>query len=89
MSIELSIQEIPFSEHPSLPLTFKDRELRQKYTPDFTCYEKVIVEIKAAKSLTNDHRAQVHNYIKAAGYKLGLLVNFGHCPKVEWERIVR
>jgi len=32
---------------------------------------------------------EVHNYLKATGYKLGLLVNFGHYPKVEWERIVR
>ena len=29
-----------------------------------------------------------HNYLKATGYKLGLLVNFGHFPKVEYERIV-
>ena len=47
------------------------------------------MEIKAVSKLVDEHRAQVHNYIKATGYKLGLLVNFGHFPKIEWERIVR
>jgi GxxExxY protein len=41
------------------------------------------------KQLCDEHRAQVHNYLKATGCKLGLLVNFGHYPKVEYERIVR
>jgi GxxExxY protein len=53
------------------------------------CYEKIIVELKAVKELNNEHRAQVHNYLKATELKLGLLINFGHYPKVEYERIVR
>ena len=48
----------------------------------------VIVELKAVKEICNEHRAQVHNYLKATGYELGFLVNFGHFPKVEIERIV-
>lgn len=53
------------------------------------CYDKIILELKAVKELTDDHRAQVHNYLKATGLELGLLVNFGHYPKLEFERIVR
>jgi GxxExxY protein len=56
--------------------------------PDFICFEKIILEIKAVSELADPHRAQVHNYLKATGYKLGLLHNFGHCPKLEYERIV-
>jgi GxxExxY protein len=41
------------------------------------------------KELGDEHRAQVHNYLKATGHKLDLLVNFGHFPKLQWERIVR
>jgi GxxExxY protein len=52
------------------------------------CYDEIVVELKAVKALDDVHRAQVHNYLKATGYKLGLLVNFGHYPKVEYERIV-
>ena len=63
--------------------------LEQRYKPDFICYDKIIVEIKAVSQLTNDHRAQMHNYLKATGMRLGLLVNFGHYPQVEYDRMVR
>ena len=63
--------------------------LSQTFKPDFVCFDKIILEIKAVSKLTDEHRAQVHNYLKATGRKLGLLVNFGHHPNVEWERIVR
>jgi hypothetical protein len=55
--------------------------------PDFICLDKIILELKAATALTGEHRAQVLNYLKATGYRLGLLVNFGHDPMLEWERI--
>jgi hypothetical protein len=45
--------------------------------------------IKAVSKLADEHRAQLHNYLKAAGCRVGLLVNFGHFPLVEHERIVR
>jgi len=88
LSLELGFQAIPFQEQQKLLLTYKGRLLEQTYKPDFICFDKIIVEIKAVSNLNDDHRAQVHNYLKATGYKLGLLVSFGHHPKVEWERIV-
>jgi GxxExxY protein len=51
-------------------------------------WEKIIVEIKAVKEFAPEHRAQIHNYLHATGYRLGLLINFGHYPKIEYERIV-
>jgi GxxExxY protein len=69
-------------------LNYKGTPLQQGYVADFVCYDKIIVEIKAVSHLTDEHRAQVLNYLNATGYRLGLLVNFGHFPKVEWERIV-
>jgi GxxExxY protein len=47
-----------------------------------------MLELKAVTELADEHRAQVQNYLKAIGMKLGLLVNLGHFPKVQWERIV-
>jgi GxxExxY protein len=86
---ELTRQSIPHIAQHELTLHYKGEKLQQTYKPDFTCYGCIIVEIKAVKQLDNDHRAQVHNYLKASGFELGLLVNFGHYPKAEIERIVK
>jgi GxxExxY protein len=82
-------QGIPFAAQRELLLQYKGETLVQTYKPDFICYDRIIVELKAVKELANEHRAQVHNYLKATGLELGLLVNFGHFPKAEIERIVR
>ena len=89
LSLELARQEIPFKEQLELALSYKGTVLQQTYKPDFVCFDKIILEIKAVSKLCDDHRAQVHNYLKATGLKLGLLVTFGHYPQLEWERIVR
>ena len=89
LEIEMSLQQLPFLRQAELQLVYKGRILKQRYIPDFICFDQVILEIKAVSKLENDHRAQVHNYLKATGHKVGLLVNFGHYPKVEHERIIR
>ncbi len=85
---ELSRREIPFVEHQELKLIYKGDTLRQTYIPDFVCYGSIIVELKALSVTTGVHKAQVLNYLKATGMKLGLLVNFGSYPKATVERIV-
>lgn len=88
LEIELRLRGIPFTAQQALKLTYKGHDLHQPYKPDFICYGEVIVEIKAVSALTDEHRAQVLNYVKATGIKVALLVNFGHYPKVEFERLV-
>lgn len=88
LEIELEMRGILFVPKQELALNYKERPLKTKYVPDLLCYDKIIVELKAVKELCDEHRAQVHNYLKATGHRLGLLVNFGHYPKVEYERIV-
>jgi len=87
LELELDLQAIAFKAHQPLPLSYKGRLLKQRYQPDFVCLEKIVVEIKAVSNLIDEHRAQVLNYLNATGFKLGLLVNFDHYPKIEWERI--
>ena len=87
LEIEMGMQEIPFEAQYPLKLKYKGRPLQKKYIPDFICFGKIIVEIKAVKEINDEHRAQVYNYLRATGYKLGLLVNFGHHPQVQIERI--
>ena len=88
LEIELGVRKVPFKSQPQLALAYKGRPLKTKYIPDFLCYDKIIVELKAVSALTDEHRAQLQNYLRAAKVRLGLLVNFGHYPKVEYERIV-
>ncbi|HEX2959686.1 MAG TPA: GxxExxY protein [Chitinispirillaceae bacterium] len=88
LALEFSSVGILFSEKKELQLSYKSTPLKQRYIPDFVCFEQIIVEIKAVKQIASEHRAQVMNYLKATKLKLGLLINFGSYPKAEIERIV-
>lgn len=88
LEMEFSLQGILFQPQVGLALAYKGRLLKQRFVPDFICFGNIILEIKAVSQLNDEHRAQVHNCLRATGYKLGLLVNFGHYPGVEHERIV-
>ena len=88
LEIEFSFQKIPFTAQQELILKYRGQRLKQTYKPDFICFEKIIVEIKAVSNLIDEHRAQLLNYLHATGYKVGLLINFGHHPKIEHERFI-
>lgn len=85
---ELRLQGIPFVAQIELKLAYKGEELDQTFKPDLLVYGKIVVELKAVDALTDKHRAQVMNYLKASGMKLGFLVNFASHPKAEIVRIV-
>ncbi len=89
MELEVGLQDIPAKPQIALPLMYKGVSLKQGYRPDFSCYDKIILELKAVEKLTDEHIAQVLNYLHATGYALGLLVNFGCQTKLEYKRIVR
>jgi GxxExxY protein len=88
LEIELEIQGIPFLSKPPQTLQYRGRTLVQAFNPDFICYDKIILEIKAVSELIDEHRAQVLNYLAETRCKLGLLVNFGHYPRMEYERLL-
>jgi GxxExxY protein len=58
MEIELEHLGIPFIPKKKLRLTCRDRVLRQHFEPDFVCFDKIILELKAVTELTDEHRAQ-------------------------------
>ncbi len=89
LELELADRCIPFVAQPRLQLEYKGRVLSQTYQPDFFYFERAILEIKAVTELADEHRAQMNNYLKGTGRCVGLLVNLGHFPLVEHERIVR
>ncbi|WP_235606767.1 GxxExxY protein [Syntrophotalea acetylenivorans] len=85
---EFARQTIPYTSQQTLQLMYKGELLHQSYKPDFICFDSVVVELKALAKLTGEHKAQLLNYLKASGLRVGLLVNFGSYPKATLERIV-
>jgi GxxExxY protein len=89
LEIEFDLQRIPFLSKPPQTLQYRGRTLVQTFSPDFICYEKIVLEIKAVAALVAEDRAQLPNYLNATSCELGLLVNFGHYPGLEYERLER
>lgn len=85
---EFRQRNIPFKSQVELLLTYKGETLNQTYRPDFICYDAIILELKAVKEIAPIDRAQMINYLKVSKLRLGLLINFGHHPKVAIERII-
>ena len=88
LAIEFALQGIPFVAQALMELDYKGRRLEHNFRVDFICFDSVLVELKAVTSLVDAHRAQVLNYLHANRFRLPLLVNFGHHPRLEYERLV-
>jgi GxxExxY protein len=88
LGLEFARRGIPFRATPSLGLCYKGQPLKQTYSPDFICFETIIVELKAVRTIAPEHRAQVLNYLRATGLEVGLLINFGSGPRASVERLV-
>ena len=84
---EFKQTSILFQEFPALEIFYKNIVFSKKYIPDFICFDKIIVELKVAKSINDEHYAQVLNYLKATKLKLGLIFNFG-CSSLEFKRVI-
>lgn len=88
LAMEFAMQGIPFVAQPAFELEYKGTKLEQFFKPDFVCFGTIIIELKALPKLNDICRSQVLNYLHATKFRLGLLINFGHSPKIEYERIV-
>lgn len=77
LAIEFQRQGIPFQREKEFGIIYKGVTLSKTYKADFICHGQIIIELKALGGLTNDHVAQLLNYLKATGLRVGLLVNFG------------
>ena len=89
MEMELTDRHIPYLPQQWLEVRYKGRLLKKRYCADFVCYGKLLVEIKAIDRLTSKDEAQVLNYLKATGFEVGVLINFGAHGRLQWKRLVR
>ncbi len=77
LGIEFKDRGIPCKVQPIVDIIYKSKPLEKKYQPDFICFDEIIVELKALEQLSGIEEAQIINYLKATGLKVGLLINFG------------
>ena len=82
---EFQLRSIPYEREARMRVVYKGAELATEFIPDFVCYGKVIVELKAVSELDDIHRAQAINYGKVSGMTVSLLINFGSMS-LEYER---
>jgi len=86
MSWDLKLNNRNVVEEKEFKVVYREREVGAYYG-DLVVDEKVIVEVKAVEKLNNVHRAQLLNYLRISGMRVGLLLNFAN-PKLEYERII-
>jgi len=86
IAIEMNLQKVPFERQKPIDVFYKGK-LAKQFFCDFVVDGKVLVELKAIKKLTENEDAQVLNYLKATGFQLALLINFGTLS-LEFKRII-
>ncbi len=75
LKIELESKGFTVESQKKLIVRFKG-DIVGEYLADLVIDDKIIIELKTCAKLTNIHKAQLLNYLKATGYRLGILVNF-------------
>ena len=87
LGLEFEEAGIPFISEKQLEIIYKGKKLTNKFFADFVCFEEIIIELKTVDKLAKEHLAQVLNYLKATGFELGLLINFG-APSLQYKRVI-
>jgi len=87
LEIEFGTRRIPHQREKRIQISYKGVVLNKEYVADFVCFGEVVVEIKAIAKLTSADEAQMLNYLKATGLRVGLLLNFGG-SRLEYRRLV-
>ncbi len=88
LEMELNDQGIAFEPQKRLQVFYKGRPLKKDYIADLIVIGQLVVELKAEEHLIPRDEAQLINYLKATRLRVGILVNFGAFPKLEWKRFV-
>ncbi|MFQ6092981.1 MAG: GxxExxY protein [bacterium] len=84
--VELRLQGIPAEGQHPVDVLYKGEQVGE-YRADILVENKIIVELKAEKEYNPTHEAQLINYLKATGIKVGILINFGE-KKCEHKRLI-
>lgn len=83
---EFALNKIPFAQQKAFPVIYKNRQVG-KFIPDLVVFDRIIVDTKCVSAFCDEERAQILNYLKATGLRVGMLINFKH-SRLSWERLV-
>ena len=86
LAIEFDLRKIPYERQKPIDVLYKDR-LAKQFVCDFIVYDKIIVELKAIRKISDIEQTQVLNYLKATELNLGLLLSFGN-SSLEVKRLI-
>jgi GxxExxY protein len=86
LAYEFELRKIGFEIQREIPVFYKGKRVKH-FVCDFVVDKKVVVELKAIKEITEIEKIQVINYLKAGGFQVGLLLNFGR-KSLEYKRLV-
>lgn len=79
--LELKEMGLYVEKQKRMKVFYKEKEVGE-YFADITVENKVIIELKAAEGLCEEHECQLINYLKATDIEVGLLLNFGKKPEI-------
>lgn len=86
--IECADANIPFKPQEEIQIGYKGRMLKKRYIADGLGFGEVVVEFKVCDEFSNIELAQLINYLKATGKRVGLLISFGNAQELKWKRVV-
>lgn len=87
LALEFAALGIPFEREVPITLWYRGSRLGGVFRADFSCYDGILVELKALPGLGRSHVSQLAHYLAATGKPLGLLVNFG-ADSLQFQRVV-
>ncbi len=82
LALELRALGLDVVQEQRITVYYHEAQIGE-YAADLVVNDAVIVELKAVKTLLEEHEAQLLNYLKATPYEVGLLLNFGPKPEVK------
>ena len=88
LEIELCDSGFSIESQKNIPVSYKGHNLGSPYRADIVVNDSIILELKAISKLTKSDEKQAIHYLKATGYSLALLLNFGNKSGLEWKRII-
>ncbi|MDD2389458.1 MAG: GxxExxY protein [Desulfobacterales bacterium] len=84
--VEFGLKQIPYQQQARFSVIYKSVPVGE-YIPDLIVFDKIIVDAKVIEKIGNNEKAQIINYLKITGLRVGLILNFKHA-KLEWDRII-